>query len=458
MLPAEAEVRIDSSVVLFALGVAMLTGLLFGLAPAIQAGGTRLVGAIKDGGRGTTPGSVGRRLRSGLVVAEVALAFVLLVGAGLMMRSLLGLLDSDPGFESGNVLTARLPIAQASFDDPAELNAYLDSLQSTVGALPGVRETAIASALPLRGWGYGMPYFVQGRERPEPGDQGGGFFKMVTPSYFGTLGLRIVEGRALDDTDRAGAPPVAVINETLARREFPDGSALGQRLLVQQIVPGRQQLGDEIAWEIVGVVADEKIGSLRDVESGGLYVTTSQSPVYGVSMLVHADIDPAGLERSVRAAVSRVNANQAISDVETLEQIVAESVRTERIQSVLLATFAATALLLAGIGIYGVISYSVAQRTHELGIRATLGATSDNLKMLIFRGGMRLTLAGLAIGLIGSLAAGRLMSTWLFGVGAIDPVTTGAVALILLAVAALACLIPAHRATRIDPNEALRSS
>ncbi len=455
-LPAEVDIRMDGSVMLFALAVAVVTGLLFGLAPALQASQANLVGSMKEGGHGATPGSPGRRARGALVVAEVALAFVLLVGSGLLMRSVFSLLNVDTGFDSSNVLTAGLPIAQQQHPDPVELNAYLQSIRAAVEGVPGVRETAITSALPLQGWGYGMPYQIADREIVDRANRRGGFFKMVSPNYFGALRIKMLAGRALSETDTAGAPPVAVINETLAKRDFPDEDPIGRRILVQQIVPGKNELGPEIAWEIVGVIADEKINGLRDDDSSGMYVSNLQSPTYGMSLLVRAELEPQSLQNAVRAAIDTVNKDQALSDVRTLEQIASQSMVADRIQTILLGIFAGIALLLAAVGIYGVIAYSVVQRTHEMGIRAALGASARNLQTLVFRSGMRLTLIGLSIGIVGSLAVTRVMQSLLYGVGARDPLTIAVVAIVLIVVAAVACLIPARRVTKVDPMVALR--
>jgi putative ABC transport system permease protein len=455
-LPAEVDIRMNTQVLLFALAVAVATGLLFGLAPAVQAARTNLAGSMKGGAHGSTAGSAGGRVRGTLAVAEIALAFVLLVGSGLLMRSFFSLLNVDPGFDSTNVLTAGLPIAQQRYPDPAQLNAYLDSIQAAVQAVPGVRETAMTSALPLQGWGYGMPYLIADRENVDRARRAGGFFKMVTPSYFSTLGITLRKGRVLSESDTAGGPPVVVINETLAKREFKDEDPIGKHILVQQIVPGKTALGDEIPWEIVGVIADEKISGLSDDDSGGMYVSNRQSPVYGVSLIVRADLDPLTLQRAIRAAVDTVDKDQALSNVRTLEQIERESLIGNRIQSLLLGLFAAIALVLATVGIYGVISYAVVQRTQELGIRGALGASAGSLQGLIFRSGMKLTLIGLAIGVAASLAVTRVMASLLYGVGARDPLTMVAVAAALAIVAAAACLIPARRATKVDPMVALR--
>jgi putative ABC transport system permease protein len=455
-LPAEVDVRMDASVMLFALGAAIVTGLLFGMAPALQATNTNLSSSMKEGGHGSTPGSAGRRLRATLVVAEIGLAFVLLTGSGLLMRSLFSLLDVDPGFDAENVLTAGLPITPERHPDPVELNAYLDSIRRAVEAVPEVTETAMTSALPLQGWGYGMPYLVAGRETVDRAHRRAGFFKMVTPGYFEALRIRLLAGRFLTEADRAGGAPVMLINETFAKREFPDEDPIGQRILVQEIVPGKTELGPEIAWEIVGVIADEKIGGLADDTSGGMYVSNRQSPVYGVSLLARSTLDPESLIRTVRATVDTVDKNQALSQVRTLEQIQSQSLTTNRIESILFGLFAGMALALAAVGIYGVISYGVAQRSHEMGIRAALGASAGNLQRLVFRGGMKLTLIGLAVGLIASLALTRVMASLLFGVSARDAVTLGTVAVVLTLVAAAACFIPARRVTRLDPNVALR--
>ena len=288
----------DTSVLLFTLTVAVVTGLLFGVAPAAQTTNPSLVSALKEGGHGTTAGRPGRRVRGVLVVAEIALAFVLLVASGLLMRSFFKLLDIDPGFDATNVLTAGLPINQEQHPDPAELNAYLASIRAAVEAVPGVRETAMTSALPLQGWGYGVPYSIAGRALKDRANRRPAFFKIVSPSYFDALGIKLLAGRVLSDNDTAGAPPVALINETLAKREFPDEDPIGRRILVREIVPGKTEFGQEIAWEIVGVIAGEKITGLGDEISAGMYVSNQQSPTYGINLIVRAGVPPQSLQKS----------------------------------------------------------------------------------------------------------------------------------------------------------------
>ena len=450
------DIGMDSRVLLFALAATVLTGILFGLAPAIQATRTNLAEPMKEGGQGATPSGSGARVRSGLVVAEIALAFVLLVGSGLLLRSLFGLLAVDPGFDSTNVLTATLPISSTQHPDPKELNRYQESIREAVAAVPGVRETALTSVLPLHGWGYGMPYQIANRDVVDRAKRQAVYFKMVTPAYFEALRIRVTAGRPLQNTDVAGSPPVAVINETLAKRDFPNENPIGQHLLVEQIVPGQAALGAEVAWEIVGVIKDEKISSLDDTRSAGMYVTMEQSPIYTVDLIVRAAVDPETLEKVVTAAVASVNKDQALAGTRTLQQIADESLVANRLQALLLAVFAGMALLLAAAGIYGVIAYAVTQRTHELGIRAALGATAGSLQRLVFRGGMKLAGLGLAIGFAASLVIARLLQAILFGVGPRDPLTIVIVAAVLAGVAAAACFVPARRATKVDPIVALR--
>ena len=455
-LPPAVDISMDTTVLLFTLTAAVVTGLLFGVAPATQMTTPNLVSALKDGGHGTTAGSPGRRLRRVLVVAEIALAFVLLVASGLLMRSFFKLLDIDPGFTATNVLTAGLPMDQEQHPDPLELNAYLASIRAAVEAVPGVRDTAIASALPLQGWGYGVPYSIADRELTDESNRRPAFFKIVSPSYFEVLDIKLLAGRVLSDSDSAGGPPVALINDTLAKREFPGEDPIGRRILVREIVPGKADYGEQIAWEIVGVIAGEKITGIGDEISAGMYVSNQQSPTYGINLIVRAGVPPQSLQGAVRSAIDSVNKDQALSDVRTLDQIVDQSMLANRVTGTILAVFASIALLLAVVGIYGVLSYTAAQRTHEMGIRAALGASSGNLRRLILQEGLLLALIGLSVGVAGTFAVTPVMSAMLYGVAAEDPLTIGVVAAVLSGVAALACFLPAWRMTQADPMEALR--
>lgn len=456
MLPRESVVTMDGRVLLFALAVSVLTGLMFGMAPALQATAPDLAHTMKEGGRGSTGGAAKRRIRDLLVIAEISVAFVLLVGSGLMMRSFFHLISVDPGFNSMNVITMRLPTPDKQYPDPAQLNNYLRELQTNVEAVPGVRETALTCAVPLQGSCYGMPMQVANRPIVDRANRRGGFYKIVSPSYFHTLGLKLIRGRALTEHDAKGAPPALVINERLAKRDFPNQNPIDQRILIQEIIPGKTQLGPELAWEVVGEIADEKVSGLNDERSAGVYVSNQQTPAYGMSLVVRANGDPLKLQKFITDAIHAVNKDQAISDIRTLEQIKSENSLGDRIEAALMGIFATVALLLAAIGIYGVISYSVAQRTHEMGIRAALGASAPSLLRLVLYRGLVLAAIGLVIGVAGSVAVTRAMATILYGVGARDPVTMTAVAAILALVALAACYVPARRATRVDPMVALR--
>jgi putative ABC transport system permease protein len=455
-LPPAVEIGMDSTVLLFTLAVAVVTGLLFGVAPAVRATSPNLSNSMKEGGRGTAAATPGRRVHGALVVAEIALAFVLLVGSGLLVRSVLKLLEVDPGFTATNVLTAGLPIRQEQHADPIELSSYLASIRAAVEAVPGVRRTAVTSALPLQGWGFGVPYSIAGRTVADQARRRPAFFKIVSPSYFDALGIRLRAGRPLRDRDTRGAPFVALINETLAGREFAGEDPIGRRILVRELVPGRTELGDEIAWEIVGVVAGEKITGLGDEISAGMYVSNLQSPTYDLDLIVQASVPPRSLQRAIRSAVQRVNAAQALSDVRTLDEIVDQSMLGNRVASTILAVFASIALCLAAMGIYGVVSYTAAQRTQEMGIRAALGASVGHVRGLVLWSGLRLTVAGLLFGFIGTLMTTRVLSSLLYGVGIDDTLTIAVVGVVLAAVAGLACFIPAWRITKTGPMDALR--
>jgi putative ABC transport system permease protein len=456
-LPAEANVALDVRVLLFTSALSVLTGIVFGLAPAFVVTRGDVAAIMKVRARNTSAGIGSKTLRNALVVAQVALAFVLLTGAGLLVRSLSRMLTADMGFDSTNVITAGLPIANERFPDARNLNLYLKSIVASVGAIPGVRDVAFTSALPLRGWGYGMPFQIADQPLVDRANRQVCFFKMVSPSYFHALGIRLLQGRSLNEHDVAGAGLAAVINETMWRKYLPNQNPIGRRILIQQIIPGKPQLGPELAWEVVGVAADERVTDLDNKrDNPGVYVTNEQSPAYFGGIVVRASLNPAFLQNALRSAVYQINKDQPLMDVKTLDQLKSESMTSDGLKSALLAIFAVIALALSAIGIYGVVSYSVAQRTNELGIRSALGATSGNLIVLAMRGGMWMMLAGLAIGFASSLAFARALSTQLYGVGVWDVPTLATVAALLASITLAACFLPARRVVRIDPVVALR--
>ena len=457
-MPSEANVALDGRVLLFSFGLTLLTGLIVGLFPALQAARPSLTKSLRQGGIGGSA-ATHSRVRSGLVIVEIALAFVLLTGAGLLIRSLNKIGQVDPGFDSTNVLTFRLPTSDKQYPDVDSLDTHLRQISTRLQDLPGVTDVALTSALPMQGWGYGMPIQIADEPPADRANRKVCFFKMVSPSYFSTLRMRLLKGRTLSPSDLHGAPSVAAINETAARKYFPGADPIGKRILVQEIVPGKTQLGDEIAWEVVGVVADEAVGNLDENpdENPGMYVSNQQSPVYGLAVVLRSATDTALLRETIKQTMRQISPDQTLPDMKTLDVIKAESLGNNRFRALLLGAFAGVSLLLSAIGIYGVISYSVTQRTREIGIRAALGAGRGNILRLVLRHAMGLALIGLLLGIGGAFGLTQLLQNLLFGVGERDPLTLAVVFVVLGLVALLACLIPARRATRVDPMIALRA-
>ena len=455
LLPAEADVQLNGSVLLFTAAIVVATGILFGIAPAVHAARPDLVGSLKEGGRGATSGAGRRHVRNALVVAEIAMAFIVLSGATLLIRSFYQLQRVNPGFDATNVITMWLPMTSEQYPDGPRIVSYIGQVLDKLQAVPGVREAATTSGLPLEGWSEGMPFLIEGQPFLDLANRPAANYKRVSPSYLSTLGMQLLKGRWLAESDTQGNLPVIVVNQTMTKRYFKGQNPIGKHILIQQIIPGQPALGPEIPWQVVGVVADEKADGLDD-SSPGVYVSYKQSPTPNTALVVRGAMDPAHLVKSIQAAVWQLNKNQALDDIKTLEQIKSESLGENRLRTVLLGAFAGLALLLGAIGIYGVVSYSVAQRTHEMGVRAALGATRWDQVRLVLKSGMSLTAVGLVIGVLGALGLTRLLASFLFGVSPGDPWTLAIVSLVLAAVAAIACFIPARRAARVDPMVALR--
>src|SRR6266545_987602 len=433
----------------------ILTTVLFGLAPALHASRCDPIEALKEGGRS---GSVGRRkarLRNGLVVAQVALAFVLVSGAGLLIRSFARLTSVDAGFDATNVVTMGFLLQMEKDTDGDRLTGYLGEAIEAVRAVPGVQEVALTSALPLQGWGFGMPFRIEGRAT-EPSRRPACYFKIVTPGYFRALGMKLRKGRGLSEADAQGAAPVLVANETFVRRFLSTKDPIGQHVMIERIVTGKRELGPEVPWEVVGVVADEKVSSLDDT-SAGVYVSYAQSPIVGVSLLARGVGDPQALIASIRRAIWAVNKNQALPNPRTLEEIKSDSLGQNRLRTILIAAFAGLALSMAALGVYGVLSYVTAQRTLELGVRAALGASATDLVRLVVRAGSTSVLLGLIIGGYGAVGLTRWLREILFEVDPTDPATMAVTAGVLILVGWAACYVPARRAACVDPMTALRT-
>jgi predicted permease len=452
-LPREAAVAMDARALIFCTLVSVATGLLFGIAPAFHASRVDLSGSMRGSSRGATADRSRARFRHSLVVAEMAIACVLLAGAGLLGRSFLAMQRVEAARDPDKVLTAWLIAPGIRFRSPDEARAYYRELLDRVRALPGVTGAALSTALPLQGWSDGMPFRIAGSL---DGDGGTGF-KRVTPDYFGTVGLPIVRGRALTEQDRKGTTPVIVINEALRAKYFANADPIGARLQIFEIVPGQRALGPHIPWEIVGVVANERADGLTGEPFPGSYVSLEQAPSYGVAVLLRTATDASAVIASLRSAVREFDPNQPLSDVNTVSEITARFVTLDRMRTMLLAAFAAIALLLSGVGVYSVIAYSVAQRTREMGIRAALGAGRGTLLGQVMGQAGALALKGILLGIGAALVLGRFLASLLFGVSTYDVPTMIAVALVLSMTAMAAAWVPARRAARVDPMTALRS-
>ncbi len=446
-VPRADEIGLDTPVLLATLAVAVLTGLAFGLAPAFSLSSTRLSEPMREGGRGSTgPGH--RRLRDGLVMAEVALSLVLLVGAGLLLRSFFRVLQADAGFTAEGVLTASVPLPQSRYDTPEKKVQFAERLVEGLRATPGVAAAAFANPL-LGGWQ--SSFNVEGRPEPLPGQRPSADITRVTPQYFATLGVRVLAGRVFTGSDTAEAPRVAMVDETFARTYWPGGSALG----------GRIKFGDlknDDPWlEIVGVVAHVKNYGVDEESRVEVYLPYAQSPAGSVpTILLRTAGDPGALAGGLRHALKAADPQIPAYEIRTLVDVVSEGTAPRRLAATLLSVFAGLALLLAAVGIYGVMSYAVAQRTSEIGIRVALGAEREHILGMVLRHGAWMAATGIAVGLVAALALARLLTSLLFQTSATDPPTFGTVPLLLLGVAALACYLPARRATRVDPLVALR--
>ena len=444
-VPRFDEIGIDRTVLGFTLGVAVLTALVFGLVPAWHISKTNLNHSLKEAGKGAASGLHGGRLRSGLVVAEMALALMLLVGGGLLMKSFVLLQRVDPGFHPDHVLTLRLFLNRARYPEQTQIRTYYTQLLDRLQTLPGTQAVAAISTLPLSGNNTDSSFLIEGRPKPPPNQSPVAWFSSVTPGYFHSMGMRLTKGRVFTDSDTEKSPRVVIISEAMARRYWPNEEPLGKRI------------GSPEAWrEIVGVMADVKHFSLDTEMPPAMYFPARQVPARGMNLVVRTAGEPLAIAPALRSEIWASDRNMAIAGVQTMDDLVSSSIAQQRFILLLLGCFAGLALVLAAIGIYGVMSYAVTQRTHEIGIRMALGARAGNVLALVLRNGMFLALIGAAIGLGGALAITRLMAGLLFGVTPTDALTFASVTVGLIVVALLACYLPARRATKVDPLVALR--
>ncbi len=444
------ETRLDMRVLGFTALISVLTGVLFGLAPAIGVSRLGLADSLKEGGRSGAGGLRSGRARSFLVVSEVALALVLLVGAGLLVRTLVRLQNVPLGFDPRNVLT--MTVAKSPSVSPTETGEFFRQLTERIKLLPGVVAASVTWQLPLSGSSAICGLEIEGRPR-EPGNDPMGVIHSAGPGYFRTLGIPLLKGRDFTDHDDLKSPPVIIVNETLAKKYFPGGDAIGKH-----ITPSFSTTGEPNTREIIGVVGDVKHRGLRGDAVPEFYFAQAQMPVTSMTLAVRTsiDLDPHTLIAPVRREVQTMDANAPVFGVLTADEYMSRSVASTRFNMTLLAAFAAVALVLTSVGLYGVISFSVSQATHEIGIRMALGAQAAHVLKLVVGQGLVLTMIGVIIGLVGAFGLTRFLKTMLYGVTPTDPLTFVLVSISLFVVSSLACYLPARRATKVDPLTALR--
>jgi putative ABC transport system permease protein len=447
-VPRADEISLDLRVLLFTLGVSLVTGILFGLAPALQATRVDFHSTLKEGGTG---GAARQRARNALVVAEVALSLVLLVGVGLLLRSLVALLDVKPGYETSNLLIARITLPETRYPSAKEFAAFHERLRERLRGLPGVEAASTASGLPMDGNNTVMEVHVDGAGAAADGQHPSADWRLVAPGYFRTMGIPILRGRDLDERDFT--PDTrdlrgVVINEELARRLWP-----GQDPIGREFHPWNAR---NPAVAVVGVVGDVRLTALDTTPEPAVYMNSNQGVWNPMQIVVRTKGDPSAFAGLLRAEVRALDPGVPVARVRTMDEVIDQSTASRRFMMTLLAIFASVALLLSGVGLFGLMAYLVSQRTHDIGVRMALGARRRHIFGLVLGHGMLLTALGLGAGLAAALAFARLMRSMLFGVGAHDPLTLIATMLVLVLVALLACCVPARRAVRVDPIVALR--
>jgi putative ABC transport system permease protein len=448
-IPRAQQIGMDGRVLIFAIVLALVTAAIFGVVPALQVSKPNLVESLKEGGRGSSDASRHHQLRVALVIGETAVALILLAGAGLLIASYVALQRVDPGFDPQRVLTFTFRLPDARYTDAQKLSFHNDLL-TRIRSAPGVRSASAIVPLPDSNDYWGVSFQVEGHLVPAA-DQPVAGFAMADPEYFRTMGIRILRGREFSETDNAKSLPIVIVSQAFAQRYFPNQDPVGKR-----IQPGASMSGKPPWREIVGVVGNVKNRGLAGQTPPIYYVPYQQLPLSSLTFVVRTGGNPRAVTAMVRSLMASVDPSIPVYRVETMNEYLSASVAQPRFNTLMLGIFAALALVLAAVGLYGVISYSVAQRTHEFGIRMALGAQPQTVLKLVLREGLVLALAGVGIGLAGAFGLTRLMSSLLYGVKSSNPLVFAGVAAILIGVALLASYIPGRRATRVDPIEALR--
>ena len=448
-LPRVGEIHIDGWALAFTAGLSLLTGILFGLAPALQSTHSNIVEALKEGSLSMTAGRSRHGLRSSLVIVEMALALILLVSAGLLIRSLIRLQDVNPGFDPHNVMTASLDLPDAKYSDPKKAEFFRELIPQ-LQAIPGVQSAAAVFPLPMSGDEIRTSFQIEGRPVAKS-DEPHTSIRCVTPNYFTAMRIPLLQGREFTERDEASATKVLIVNQAFAQQFFPGENPIGQRILA-----GIANAGEPPMREIIGVVGNVKFEDLTTEFSPESYIPYGQLQFGSITIVVRSSKDPQGLAKPIASAVQSLDKDLPTYASKTVEQYLDGTIAVPRFNTFLLAIFAALAMVLTAVGLYGVISYTVAQRTHEIGIRMALGAQPGDMMRLVVGQGMRLALFGVGVGFIAALGLTRFLSSLLFGVSSTDPVSFAAVVAMLFTVVLLACYIPARRAMRVDPMVALR--
>jgi len=455
-LPSEAELTLNLPILIFSLAAATLSGLLFGCAPAYYATRVDPAEALKEGGRSGT-GAGRQRIRRLLVIGEFALALALLTGAGLAMHSFWNLTNVNLGVNTTHIQTFSLPVPDSRPKDPAQIATYYRQILTSIQSVPGVLDAAASTGLPLQGPGFGMPFTIAGQpEFTDPSLRPGAGFGMVTTDYFKTYGIQMTRGRAFTEQDTAATVRVAVVNEKFVQKYFQGKDPLQQRINVEELIPGVTKLGPYQSWQIVGVYHNVRAGDFRD-DYPEIQIPFWQIPWPTSSIGVRTAGDPGTMFRSISAAVHSVDPQIALAEPRTLDDVKSLMLAGDRFIMTLYGCFAGVALLLAAVGIYGVMAFTVAQRENELGLRMALGASRGNVVALVLKEAMLLAAIGMAVGLVGAYFVGRAMKSTLYGVGTMDISAVAAVALVLMGASFLASWLPARRAASVEPMRALRT-
>jgi putative ABC transport system permease protein len=453
-IPRLGDVRIEAVVLAFTALVTLATGVIFGCMPAWHATKTNLAGTLKDSVRGTAGAAGMHRLRGVLVVAEMALAVLLLAGAGLLIRSFARLQGVDPGFRPDHVLTAQVSLPDSKYDTDEKRSALFDALIERLAGTPGVRSASAISIRPMSGNSFDIGFSVSGRPKPKPGEQPSMEIRVTTPAYFKTMGVPLRRGRFFTSADTAGAQHVVVLSESAARKYFPNEDPIGREITLGW---GRGKDKPKVGGPVIGIVGDIKESGLNEPGEPELYVPYDQVAIGSMTLVVRTDVPAMALAGVLQHLVREADTDLPVSRLQTLDDVLTESVSQSRFYMLLLATFATVALLLAAIGIFGVMSNAVAHRTREIGIRLALGADAAQVRALVLKQALLLACLGIVIGLAASLQLTKLLATLLFDLSPSDPVTLGGVAIVLLGVALLASYLPAWRASRVDPLVALKA-